>query len=563
MKTERNQVQNKNSHSILQHPGIVRFFLLLFLISTLSLFSQASRLELIKVSKKNDSILNLPYPLQAKIVQELKTCLIARTSPELTSNLFQNGFEVEILDSKADDKKYYLVRLQSPSQLSILKYYGKAQIVENNVALFWTDGIPARKVLPAQFQIVSLPDKPVFSLNQEPQILNSASLPITKFPQELYLHPTISSIVDQVSKENLKSYIKDLQDFQTRYSSTPNCEEAGDFIYNFFVQNRIKAEYDNFSFEKEYSSRNIIGTLKGKVDPSQVVILCAHYDSTSDNPSVLAPGADDDASGTSAIMEALRVLSKFSFDFSIKFVCFSAEEWGLYGSQHFAQTARQKGEDIIAVINLDMIGYTDFLPEDLDIVSNNSSEWLADKYFFTTKRYVSLSVSKTVDSSFIWSDHSSFWNNGFSAIAGIEDTRISNPYYHTAGDTVETLNLDFMTKVVKASLAVAAVLAQPVSTPMPPTGLTSHSQIVSSLFSSIKTAYLNWNIQNQANGYNVYRTTISRTNYQKLNQSLLTQNYYVDRYLEPDVLYYYVVTTVDNQGRESNFSRQVRDNEGN
>jgi hypothetical protein len=263
-------------------------------------------------------------------------------------------------------------------------------------------------------------------------------------------------------------------------------------------------------------------------------------------------------------MEASRVLAPYSFDFTVKFICFSAEEWGLYGSRDYALDAAQRGEDIIAVLNLDMIAYTDILPEDLDIISNPDSEWLADRFISTSNIYTLLDISKTVDSSIIWSDHSPFWDRGYSAILGIEDIPLQNPYYHTTGDTIDKLNLDFTTLVVKAALAVASDLAQPVSTLRAPAGLNSHSQINSSLFSSRKTVYLSWDSnQDPVAGYNIYRTTTSRMNYQKINSSLVVQTDYVDRDLDADTRYFYVITAVDNQSDESNYSKQVADNEGN
>jgi hypothetical protein len=248
----------------------------------------------------------------------------------------------------------------------------------------------------------------------------------------------------------------------------------------------------------------------------------------------------------------------------VKFICFSAEEWGLYGSEHYALEARQRGEDIIAVINLDMIAYTDSIPEDLDIISNPASEWLADRIISSSIAYTTLDTSKIVNPTFVWSDHSPFWDRGYSAILGIEDFIIANPYYHTTDDIIDTLNLDFAAEVAKASLATAADLAQPLSTPLTPAGITSRSQIISSLFSSIKTAFLDWDSnQDPVIGYNIYRTTTSHFDYQKLNSSPLAQTYYMDQNLDPETPYYYVLTAVDSLGNESNYSKEVVDDEGN
>jgi fibronectin type 3 domain-containing protein len=113
-------------------------------------------------------------------------------------------------------------------------------------------------------------------------------------------------------------------------------------------------------------------------------------------------------------------------------------------------------------------------------------------------------------------------------------------------------------------LATAADLAQPQSTPQTPTGFTSRSQIISSLFLSIKTAFLDWDSnQDPVIGYNIYRTTTSHSDYQKLNSSPLAQTYYMEQNLDPDTSYYYVLTAVDSLGSESNFSKEVVDDEGN
>ena len=541
---------------------IVSIFVFLFCIY--NVFPQSVRFELIKIYKQRDADIEILYSPQVKIVQELKTCFIAHVDSGFSSNLLQAGFKFECLDDHIKDKKYYLVYCPPPFKISSLKYYGNAKPIEENLALFWSDKREAREILPAHFQISCLPSEPLHSFKQKSLALVESLHPEIELPSRFEIDPVILEIVNQISKQNLTNYIQSLQDFQTRFASTPNCELAGDFIYDFFIQSGIEAEYDSFSFGSNYSSNNIIGTLEGKVDPSQIVVICAHYDSFSDQPYTLAPGADDNASGCAAVMEASRIFTNQSFDFTLKFICFSAEEWGLYGSEDYAWEARQKEEDIIAVINLDMIAYTDFLPEDLDIISNRASEWLANRFFSTSIAYTTLDIYKIVNPSFIWSDHSSFWNRGYSAICGIEDSMPSNPYYHTTHDTIDTLNLDFITQVVKASLATAADLAQPVSTPRTPTGLTSRSQIISSLFSSIKTAYLNWDSnQDQVIGYNIYRTTTSRSNYLKLNGSPLAQTYYVDKNLDADTSYYYAVTAVDSQSNESNYSKEVVNDEDN
>ena len=104
-----------------------------------------------------------------------------------------------------------------------------------------------------------------------------------------------------------------------------------------------------------YTTQNIIATFPGTVHPEEVVILSAHFDSTSTNPFWLAPGAEDNASGTVALLEAARILRYYRFDRTLKLIWFNAEEQGLYGSA--AYVADHPTANIIGVVNLDMFGY--------------------------------------------------------------------------------------------------------------------------------------------------------------------------------------------------------------
>jgi len=300
-----------------------------------------------------------------------------------------------------------------------------------------------------------------------------------------------------------------------------------------------------------------VATLPGRTSPDQIVVVGAHYDSTSNDATHLAPGADDNASGTAVVLELARVLGRYSFDFTIKFVAFSAEEWGLYGSKHFAQDARGAGQKIVAAVNLDMIAYADRLPEDLDLIVNAQSEWLANAFVSAAGAYAPLPTLKVVNASFTRSDHAPFWDQGYSAVCGIEDANPSNPNYHKPVDTFSTLNMEFATSVTRASLATIAALAQPFAMPQPPSTVTAGTQVVASLFMRAKTAYVSWTPASGAAAYNVYRGAISRGSYTRVNGTPITGTTFVDRLMPADAVYYYVVTSVDAKGNEGNYSAEA------
>ena len=269
-------------------------------------------------------------------------------------------------------------------------------------------------------------------------------------------NPRIASFVAQVSKTALTANILALQNFVTRYASYPGCEQAGDYLYGYFSALGLRTEFDPFAFSSR-SSRNIVATIPGTALPEYVVIVCAHYDSTTGSATgpTLAPGADDNASGTAAVMEIARILAGRSFDFTLKFVCFSAEEWGLYGSKHYAQEAWNAGEKILGVLNMDMIAYTDALPEDLNVFTNDTSKWLGSWFVLCARQYAAVDLAIAANPGVRASDHSPFWDQGYSALLAIEDYPLKNPYYHKTTDVLATLNLDFAAAVTKIVLAVA------------------------------------------------------------------------------------------------------------
>jgi hypothetical protein len=519
----------------------------------------SSELILVKIGKKPGQPIP-PYAVAGlKVIQELETCWIAETSAGELPKLKEQGSRPVELDTNPSAKAYYLVELPRADDLHLLSEYGQVRRIEDRICLFWCEKLNVRDILPSRFRIKRLPAEAVRAQAREQRFPRERER-----PRPHKFNSDILRMVNDVSSGNLTSSIQRLQDFQTRYASTAQCESAGAYLYDYFRNLGMATEYDPFTFDGGAYSRNIIAVLPGKVAPGREVIICGHYDSYSDQALTLAPGADDNASATAAVMELARVMKDYQFNFSLKFICFSAEEWGLLGSLHYAQEAKKSREKIIAVINMDMIAYVDRHPEDLDIIVDKNSEWLADEFIAAANMYAPLPSLKITNASYAWSDHASFWDVGFSALCGIEDADAPNPFYHQTTDTLSTLDMSFCTDVSRAALAAAANLAEPLSTPPAPTGLRAQCQLSSSLFLTVKTVYLNWDANpSGVKGYNIYRSTTAHSGYLKINSGLLTQPSYTDSLLEPDEPYYYVVTAVDTRDRESNTSEEVRDDENN
>jgi photosystem II stability/assembly factor-like uncharacterized protein len=206
--------------------------------------------------------------------------------------------------------------------------------------------------------------------------------------------------------------------------------------------------------------RNVVATLPGTSSPEEIYIICGHYDSISESPETYAPGADDNGTGSVGVIEAARVLRNYSFEATLRFVCFAREEQGLVGSHAYCIEARERGDSIVGALNFDMIGYVDIAPEDVDILYNGISGWLADEYQTAASLYVpDLDIVKTF-ATHVGSDNSSFWDCDYPAFCGIEDGQLHNPYYHRTTDRISNISFDFYTNVVRAAVASLARLAR-------------------------------------------------------------------------------------------------------
>jgi hypothetical protein len=171
----------------------------------------------------------------------------------------------------------------------------------------------------------------------------------------------------------------------------------------------------------------------------------------------LAPGADDNASGTAAVIEAARILSQHTFPYTLIFALWDEEEQGLVGAHFYAAQARNANDSILGVINMDMIAYdsnNDGKAEIHNRAVANSIE-LYQKMVEVNSTYgINLSlINKNPGSTY--SDHAAFWQRNYGAILLIEDNNDFNPYYHTVNDLLQYFNVPYFVK--SAKLAIGAI----------------------------------------------------------------------------------------------------------
>lgn len=218
------------------------------------------------------------------------------------------------------------------------------------------------------------------------------------------------------------------------------------------------ASWSGCSPRSSYVWSNVLGRIDGTVSPDTIWMASAHYDSYSTDPCRLAPGADDDASGTAALVELARVLGPHRFRSSILLAAFSGEEQNFIGSGEYVRHILPTRPNIAGLLNLDMIGYRD-RDWAIDVIADSSSESLADSVLALAAQYVPmLSVQKVVDPRMRYWDTNAFWDAGYRAVTLME--REFNPGYHTPGDTLGLLTMPFATDVTKSAAAVLATFAR-------------------------------------------------------------------------------------------------------
>lgn len=192
---------------------------------------------------------------------------------------------------------------------------------------------------------------------------------------------SIQQIMDHISADSIEANIRTLAGFGTRHTTSDTTSDsvgigaARRWIYQKMKAysrqsgGRLKVQYDGYLQEAgrriDEPTRivNIVGVLPGKQLESKdrIYVVSGHYDSrVSDvmNDSSYAPGANDDASGTAAVMELARVMSQHEFDGTLVFMAVAGEEQGLLGAAHYAREAKAMNKNIAAMFTNDIIGNT-------------------------------------------------------------------------------------------------------------------------------------------------------------------------------------------------------------
>jgi hypothetical protein len=263
----------------------------------------------------------------------------------------------------------------------------------------------------------------------------------------------VRQVVARESASRIFSYEKALFDFDSKHISKPGNRKASEFLFN---------AYSSFGYEPAYQwfdpraaldgkTANVIATLRGTVNPELVYVVSSHYDSVE-----AGPGADDDSSGTAALLEAARVLANHPMPATIVFASFTGEEGGLLGSREFVRLALASKMHIAGALNNDMVGWMN--DARLDNTIRYSNAGIRDMQHAAAMLFTRLI---TYDARYFkGTDAASLFDAYGDVIGGIGSYPVlGSPHYHQASDLLEFENHQLIMETSKTTVATVMLLA--------------------------------------------------------------------------------------------------------
>jgi hypothetical protein len=325
------------------------------------------------------------------------------------------------------------------------------------------------------------------SWNYAGELGNSESYDLKLIADDRYEIP-IAELVAQVDSQLLRTRLSNIVGIRHYAAGQNNLNRCRDTLEQSFLEYGLETYRQNFPLLGT-TGQNIIGTHWGQTASDTLILIDGHYDTVSDSP-----GADDNGSATVGVLEAARILAPYRFRKSLRFVGFDFEETGLDGSMYFVEHLSSE-ETIEGVLNLEMIGYYSDAPNSQSLpfgfgqifpdaaaavaaednrgnfIINTGPSFGLELYqafnaaaatYVPALRVIGLEVANPLlVPDLLRSDHASFWQENIPALMITDGANFRNPNYHEPSDNISTLDFEFMANVVKATIATAATMAEP------------------------------------------------------------------------------------------------------
>ena len=263
----------------------------------------------------------------------------------------------------------------------------------------------------------------------------------------------VAGVTNAVSTGRVYAHEKALFDFDSKHITKPGNRLASEYLFNAYTSYGYRPEYQWFSARTALGGRtaNVLATLTGTVNPELVYVVSSHYDSVA-----IGPGADDDTSGTAALLEAARVLAGRPMPATIVFASFTGEEAGLLGSREYVRQAVAKEVKIVGALNNDMIGWSN--DHRLDNTIRYSNPGIRDIQHAAAMQFSNLI---TYDALYYKSTDAAAYYEAFGDIVGGIGSYpvLGNPHYHQAHDLLDGMNHQLIAEVARTTAATLMLLA--------------------------------------------------------------------------------------------------------
>jgi len=256
----------------------------------------------------------------------------------------------------------------------------------------------------------------------------------------------VDQLVRLVDADKIKADVISLSSYRNRAAGSDENRQAVNW-----AEDRLKAlGYSTRQICYRAGSCSVLADKAGTQPATGTVLVMAHVDSVGR----AFAGADDNASGTAALLEMARVLASAPVGKNLRFFVTNGEENGLLGATHYANQLQSAGElpQLKLVINMDMVGYNSNGVVELE--TNAPYAAVANKFAEHVHRYTSLRAKITLGA---WgSDHVPFLERRVPAILTIENWDTKTPCYHKACDKPDTLNYEYAAEITKLNVAAVA-----------------------------------------------------------------------------------------------------------
>ncbi len=499
-----------------------KIYCLLGLLLTMAAFVSAEDLYKVTVTSESDAA--ALRAAEVEPVLRLTGGYLVLTDSHTASELENSGLTMEFLASNIE-----------AGQIAVDNRFDKANTAKYQV-IYEDGGLRLFRVDKAA-KALSIDGAPLIPIDNH-NLAIEYSAPVVFNKDLLWGDFSYDSLIAAVSQDTVDAYLHRLQAFNGRVTGTDSNYAARDWIYDRFASYGLDSVVlDSFTGiqlgDGSVPAYNVVAYKTGTRYPGRQVVVGGHFDAVPGSP-----GADDNGTGTVGTLEFARVLKDFDTDMTFIFIAFDSEESGLIGSRHYADAAAARGDTIVYMLNMDMIGA---LNNDnlASLHQGPNDEPYAQLWGRLADSLVGITGVITGPSG--GSDHYYFAQNGYD-VTFVQEYNFST-VYHQPRDSTTYINFDYFTRMVKASLATAYA----VNTAPKPITITSILDVGDG-----QSLEINWipGDPAQIDHYWLHYTTVPATQPDSIQVPVDSSTYVVEGLTEGQEYSFHIIA-VDIDGRSS------------